>query len=61
MNDELRKKLLVSKISVMVVELSSRVGRNDYETVDFTTLTIDELEHVRKDLHELLYAPPPRQ
>jgi len=60
MSPELQKQMLQAKVAAMVSELVDRIGPNGYQSFDLTRLSIEDLEQLRKDLHETLYAPPPR-
>lgn len=60
MDIESRKKLLVSQCRSMIAEVVDRTGRNDWESFDLDSLNVDDLSEIRKNLHEILYAPPPR-
>lgn len=59
---EQMRKLKLAKVRAMIAELEDRVGYNAYAAFeDLESLSIEDLEVIRKDLHETLYAPPPRR
>jgi hypothetical protein len=60
MNDDDKRKLMLTRIETMRAELTDRVGFDAYETFDFNSMSLSDLETVRKAIHETLYAPPPR-
>jgi hypothetical protein len=61
MNSDSQHILLLAKVEAMLSEVEERVGYNPYASVDLKTLSLQDLERVRKDLHEVLYAPPARR
>jgi hypothetical protein len=61
MDAKIQQQLLLAQVQSMLVELDERLGdENPWRLIDFTTYTISDLAAVKKLMHELLYAPPPR-
>lgn len=60
MTPDLQKELLLAKVKSMIEELEERTGSNPYISFDLQSFTVEDLAQVRRDLHEILYAPPPR-
>lgn len=60
MTPDLQKELLLAKVKSMIEELEERTGSNPYASFDIQSFSVEDLMSVRKDLHEILYAPPPR-
>lgn len=60
MTPEMQKAALIAKVRSMIAEVEDRTGSNPYSSFDLDSLSIEDLERIRKDLHEVLYAPPPR-
>lgn len=62
MEASLQRQLLVAEVKSMVTLLTDRLGTdNPWLLVDFDALPLDALASARRLMHELLYAPPPRQ
>lgn len=60
MDDSTLLQMKLAKVRAMISELEERVGYNAYASFDLEKLDLVGLETIRKDLHETLYAPPPR-
>jgi trehalose-6-phosphate synthase len=58
MSEAQQQELLLAQVLAMVTELNARIGVNPYSTIDFSKYDKDGLTVAKRQLHELLYAPP---
>ncbi len=58
---KLQQIMLLAQVKSMIIELNERLGdANPYADLSVDTYGLDELIVLKRNLHELLYAPPPR-
>lgn len=61
MTPEQQKLLLITQVKSMVAEVSERLGDdNPWTQINFDEYDVSSLAAIKRMLHELLYAPPPR-
>jgi hypothetical protein len=61
MNQDQQRVILLASVRSMISELTDRIGdTNPYLSVDLESYDISDLSLIKRTLHELLYAPPPR-
>lgn len=61
MDTKLQQTLLIAVVRTMISEVSERLGdENPYSQLVIDDLSIPDLVAVKRNLHEVLYAPPPR-
>jgi len=59
-DEELQKELLVTQIRSLIEVYVERFGSNPYVSLDFNLMSVTQLATIRRNLHEAVYAPPPR-
>lgn len=52
--------LILAQIRSMISLIIERMGSDPYSGIDLDQLTIADLSTLRRQLHEILYAPPSR-
>lgn len=60
-DEELQRDLLLTQVRSLVSVYEERFGLNPYVTIDLDKLNVIQLSTIRRNLHEVLYAPPPRK
>jgi len=61
MDTSVRKQFLVAECQSMKLLLTERLGTNHpWASIDFASVSDEELELAKRLLHELLYTPPAR-
>jgi hypothetical protein len=59
-DEELQKDLLLTQVRSLIIAYEERFGVNPYVTLKLEELDVRQLATLRRNLHEVLYAPPPR-
>jgi len=53
--------LLVAQVKSLLEAYVERFGTNPYVSIDLDMLDYQQLSVIRRNLHEVLYAPPSRR
>lgn len=59
-DDELQREILMIQVQALIQAYEERFGSNPYVNLDLKTVPIMQLASIRRNLHEVLYAPPSR-
>lgn len=62
MEAKTQRDLLIARVRSQLSLVVERLGgANPYGAIDLTKLSDEELGSLSKELHELMYSPPPRR
>lgn len=58
---EVQKEILLTQVRSLIQAYEERFGSDPYVNLELESLTVLQLSTIRRNLHEVLYVPPPRK